>query len=161
MLQFSNLDKVRVMEPETILKNGASPKSQTSRVNKKRIFFAIGACVLVLLCGSCNTSHNAISKNKADIIVGVWKYSPSVTKIITKERFIWTSVVNNKIINSLGGSYTFDGETYTENIEYGTSGKSEYIGTKSTFKVRFEDKKMHIIGTAVIGNIDEVWERVE
>ena len=71
------------MEPETILKNGASPKSQTSRVNKKRIFFAIGACVLVLLCGSCNTSHNAISKNKADMIVGVWKYSPSVTKIIT------------------------------------------------------------------------------
>ena len=153
------------MEPETILKNGASPKSQTSRENKKRIFFAIGACVLVLLCGSCSTSRNAISKNKEDMIVGVWRYAPSeravMTKIITKGHFIWTYVVDNKITNSLGGSYTFDGETYTEYIEYGTPSRSEYIGTNSTFKVSFEDKKMHNIGATVMENIDEVWERVE
>ena len=50
MVQFSNLNSVRVMEPETISKNGASLKSQTSRRNimqKTFLLFAV-FCVCVV-----------------------------------------------------------------------------------------------------------------
>jgi len=49
MLQFSNFGRVRVMEPETISKNGASSKSQTSRGNfliKSAIIFIMAICFL-------------------------------------------------------------------------------------------------------------------
>ena len=146
------------------VKHGASSKSHMSRCHKNWFLGAIVACVLVLCCVSCSASRKSVSENNADQIIGVWKpvsFEAQTIKIITKERFVWVNIRDNRIIFSLGGSYTFDGETYTENIEYGTSNNSRYFGSKSVFQVKFEGNKKYITGGTAIGTINEVWERVE
>jgi hypothetical protein len=162
------------MEPDTIVKNGASLKSHTSRVNnnrftvtmKKSFLGVIVACVAILFC-SCGSSKSLVnSGNSSNQLIGVWKnVTPDaieMIKTITKERWIWIYTHEGKIVYSLGGSYTFDGETYTENIEYGTPNMdSYYFGEKTIFKVKFEGNKMYTAGRNQKETYDQVWELVE
>ena len=133
---------------------------------KKCVLGVIVACVAILFC-SCGSSKSLVnSGNKSKQLIGVWKnVTPGnfqMIKIITKERWIWTYTRDEKIIYSLGGSYTFDGKTYTEIIEYGTPNmESYYFGEKSVFKVKFEGNKMYIVGGNRKETYDQVWERVE
>ena len=109
--------------------------------------------------------------NNPDQIIGVWKFvsSPSmmarieIVKIITKGYFVCMHITNNGIVTSFGGPCTFDGETYIENIMFGTQNRND-IGRTGTFKIKFEDKKMYLSG--LVSGPDrvpfsEVWERVE
>jgi len=63
---------------------------------------------------------------------------------------------------SRSGTLKFDGETYTESIEFGTQNQSPFFGEKAVCKIRFEDNKMYVSGV-IANNIsyNEVWERVE
>ena len=109
--------------------------------------------------------------NNTDQIIGVWKsVSPPLTvegeekiKIITKDRFIWTHAIDGVIAYSLGGSYSFDGENYIENIKFGTGNQRSAFGRKVIYKVRFEGEKMYIIGGYENDSrvFNEIWERVE
>ncbi len=138
---------------------------------KKKSWITV-ACfaTLFLACVSFKTHTNSV--NNIDQIIGVWKIvSPELSgegeqeniKIITKDRFIWTHTINSMIIFSLGGTYSFDGETYTEIIKFGTPNQRTAFGKKVVYKVRFEDKKMHIIGGYENDHrvFNEIWERIE
>ena len=167
MLQYGrNLSGV--MEQETISKNGASLKSQMSRGNKKRVLGIAIACFSILLCASFTFKSHVNSENDTKQIIGVWKVSTDQygggerIKIITKTRFIWTHTVNGLIVSSGAGTYTFDGENYTENIESGTQNMSSFFGKKAVVKVRFEGEKMYYTGLlAESVPLNETWERVE
>ena len=153
------------MEQETISKNGASSKSQMSRGNKKRIFGISIACVAILFCVSFTFKSQVNSENDAEQIIGVWKVhqqNGEMIKIITKSRFVWTWTSNNVIIASSGGTYIFDGETYTENIEFGTQNQSSLNGKKVAVKVRFDGKMLYASGQLAENRpLNEVWERIE
>jgi hypothetical protein len=116
----------------------------------KKIFLgAIVACVAILFCVSSSFKSPTNSENNTDQIIGVWKLISTETgprggegiKIITKSHFLWTHSINNTIVSSAGGTYTFDGETYTENIEFGMQGMSNFFGKKAVIKVLFEGKR--------------------
>ena len=168
MLQYSNLN--RVMEPETISKNGASPKSQKSRKNPhffNVLFFlviAIGIGIIV------NAQVPSTRSNNKDKIIGVWKFSHpdyNILNIITKgyDVIIWFDSSGKEIDSSHGGSYTFDGETCIGTTQFGTKHWQSRIGEIGVLKVRFENNYMYTTGkvthNGVETNIKEVWERIE
>ena len=171
MLQY-NRNLSRVMEQETISKNWANSKSQMSRGNfLRKVFFALFFASIVFSgCGGSSGKPSVSCEKQTDQIIGVWKLISTDTgprggegiKIITKGHFLWTHAINNTIVSSAGGTYTFDGETYTENIEFGTQGMSNFLGKKGVIKVRFEGNKLYYTGLlAESVPFNEVWERME
>ena len=134
--------------------------SKNRLILKKVILFSFFVCFSLLL----QAQMKSVSENKADQIIGVWRpdsFEDQTIKIITQDRFVWLRIRDNSIISSLGGSYTFDGETYIENIEYGTPNMdSGYFGSKSVFQVRFEGYKKYITGIGALETFNEVWVRV-
>jgi len=137
----------------------------------KRSFSVITVvCVAILVCNCASFRTQTKSNNNTDQIIGVWKMvSPGwpvgeVRKIITKGHFLLIlTMPDNTIGASFGGTYSFDGETYIENIEFGTQNRISNIGRKGVLKVKFEDNKMFSAGQLEEGRFlyDEVWERVE
>ena len=137
----------------------------------KKIFFGVTvAFIAILFCVSSSFKSPENSVTNTDQIIGVWKMSSTDrgemrgerVKIITKGHFIWTHTFNNEVVASAGGTYTFDGETYTENIEFGTKDMSAFLSKKAVVKIRFEGKKMNYTGIlAERVPLNEVWERVE
>jgi len=116
------------------------------------------------------TEDKAVPVNNDERIIGVWKMIyPEVSgkngmekiKIITKEQYVWLRIQNNQVVEASGGTYTFDGETFTENVKYGSPNMSIYPGKKAIVKVRFEDNKIHTSGQIEMLFLNEVWERVE
>ena len=161
VLEAANQVKNSAMEAENHVKRGASSKCLISRGNRK-LFILFILLVGAFVFSTCEKNK----ENNPNQFIGVWKnITPDaieMIKIITKERWIWTYTHENKIVYSLGGSYTFDGETYTESIEYGTPNmNSYYLGDKSIFKAKFEGNKMYIVGGNQKETYDQVWERVE
>jgi len=112
------------------------------------------------------------AKNNTDQLIGVWKFVSStspmsanieIVKIITKGYFVCIHIRDNVITTSFGGTCSLDGETYIENILFGTQNRGD-IGRTGTFKIKFEDKKMYLSGLVSGFNrvpFSEVWERVE
>ncbi|MDR1116161.1 MAG: hypothetical protein LBL33_08470 [Tannerella sp.] len=138
---------------------------------RKRFIFVAIACIASLFCVSFSFKTQKNSLNNTDQIIGVWQIvSPALIgegqekiKIITKERFIWTHSINGEIMMSLGGTYSFDGDIYTENIKFGTSNQRIAFGKKFINKIRFENNKMYTSGGYENDPriFNEIWERVE
>jgi hypothetical protein len=138
---------------------------------KKNTIFSVFICIMALFFITVlSTSSVQAQSEKTNPAVGVWKLVyPAVgtegnqakVKIITEEHFIWTHTYDNVIAFSLGGTCSYDGETYTEEVRYGTTNMRNLIGGKALYKVQFEDGKMHCIGTFGPEEIDEIWERVK
>ena len=156
----------KVMEPKTIhQKNGATSKSHTSR----GILWIVTACVLVLFFGSCRASQRAICSTNQ--IEGVWRLvalgvpeNVETKKIITNGRFVLIMTIDNLVASSFGGTYTFDGETYTEFITFGTPNRVANIGRTGVLNVRFEGNRKYVQGLVDGGMripFSEVWERVD
>jgi len=129
----------------------------------------------ILFLGSCGSSKVA-KKDSSDLqgkMIGTWKCVdpsyPYLTQIkqINETHFIWVTyhIATDIVGRGAGGTCSFEGNTYTENIEYSVlDGMKEYIGTKAVYDVRFEkeDKIMYIMGK--IDNdwfIMEKWEKIE
>ncbi|MDR2148396.1 MAG: hypothetical protein LBE91_18290 [Tannerella sp.] len=139
---------------------------------KKRSFWIALACIVALSCVSISFTESKPKVNPRQI-VGVWKIVyPQMQevngermekiKIITKKRFVWILTSNHRVLGELGGTYTFDGETYTEHIEYGlTSMNPHYFGSSVALKVSFKNNKMYASGQFGNEVYDEIWERVE
>ena len=163
------------MDARDHFKNGASSKSLMSRRNNKlkimlktKSFFVTIACITILFCASCASvsfKSQVNSPNDTEQIIGVWKVNQAygeMIKIITESHFVWTWTLNNIIIASSGGTYTFDGVTYTEYIEFGTQNQSSLNGKKAVVKVRFDGKMLFATGLLDENRpLNEVWERIE
>ncbi len=138
---------------------------------KKNTIFSVFICIMALFFITVLSASSVQAQSeKTNPAVGVWKLVyPAVgtagnqakVKIITEEHFIWTHTYNNVIVRSLGGTCSFDGEFYTEEVKYGIESMKSLIGGKAIYKVQFEDGKMHCIGTFGPEKIDEIWERVK
>jgi len=124
--------------------------------------------ILIAIIGFGFSIHSQVpnSSNKTDQIIGVWKLplndpSLEIKCIITKGYWLTIYVRDNIITSSIGGTYTFDGETYKNIILFGTQGTDG--NRRGTWKVRFEGNKMHLNGTISTSNQNyyEIWERVE
>jgi len=114
--------------------------------------------------------NKTTSENKDERIIGVWKMVyPELSgengmekiKIITKDRFMWTRTYNNQYVEVSGGTYTFDGETYTESVKYELPNMSKNVEKKAIVKVQFEGNKMLTSGQVENLLLNEIWERVE
>lgn len=84
-------------------------------------------------------------------------------KLITDNSFQWASydASTKKIMESAGGSYTLEGDSYTEMLEYGFN-MDTYVGTKSAFKIKVENDMLFLSGKLSTGYpIEEVWQRVK
>jgi hypothetical protein len=84
-------------------------------------------------------------------------------KLITENSFQWTSydASTKRITSSAGGSYTLEGDSYTEMLEYGFN-MEPYVGTLSIFKIEVEDDMLFITGKLSTGYlVEEVWQRVK
>ena len=63
-----------------------------------------------------------------------------------------------KVVFHHGGSYTLNGDTYVEKVEFANESTADLVGAKHTFRVRGEGEKLTQIG---VGNPwKEEWTRV-
>ena len=139
---------------------------------------------LVCLCGLSLLfiSHNSPEPDTSSLkskLEGVWKkltytdiyeivheWKREKYKFISKERFAWMDFdkETGQVFGTGGGTYTFDGKTYTENLEYYLQ-DSTVIGTTITFTAEFDQGKWYHKGTFHTPNgdieINEVWEKVQ
>jgi len=99
-------------------------------------------------------------------------------KHITPTHFTWLSFdTKTDMLNGAGGgTYQYDGKTYTENIEFFYPTGSSLLGQSIPFSVHFEDGKWHHTGyiqnpeidpeqAEVIATdsskVDEIWEKIK
>jgi hypothetical protein len=85
-------------------------------------------------------------------------------KFITQNSFVWIQYLKrNKIVrNSIGGTYTFNGNIYVENINFVGLGSIESLGASNAFKVKIIEDKMYLSGKLSTGVfVDEIWQRLD
>lgn len=119
-------------------------------------------------------------KKSSDSILGTWqlasyKYGTTQSgftdvskslphlKLITDTHFTWTTfdTYSHKVISSAGGTYTLEGNTYIESIDFGF-GMDSYLGQKQTFTVKVEGNMFFMSGSLSDGyKIEEIWQRVK
>lgn len=148
----------------------------------KKILLILTTFSLLIICSSFSGEFTEKSSKKKNVpdITGTWKieaYRHNISanefttwpesapeiKFITEKSFCWVSYNANtkKLTSSAGGSYTLEGDQYTESIEYGLNMDS-YLGTKSTFTIKIEGDMMFISGSLSSGQrIEEIWHRVK
>lgn len=100
--------------------------------------------------------------NSSSAFVTVPAEGPHI-KLITEKSFQWAyyNASTKTVMESAGGSYTLDGDSYTEMIEYGYN-MEKYVGTKSVFTVKLENDMLFITGKLSTGYpVEEVWQRVK
>jgi hypothetical protein len=110
-------------------------------------------------------------------IIGAWRCVRSVhggvkekvedvvfIKYITKTSFTWvSSSKETQIVRSaMGGTCSYDGKIYVENIAFIGPGMTRFLNKKHTFNVDITGSKMHLYGTMSDKvYIDEIWVRVD
>lgn len=85
-------------------------------------------------------------------------------KFITPTHFVWTHFdpKTKKISNSMGGTYTYEGDTYTETPQFAYEGMETYLGKPQKFTVKIEGDKLTQSGALSDGmKIQEIWKRVK
>ena len=84
-------------------------------------------------------------------------------ELITPGHFTWLhySSDDKTVFDSAGGTYDFDGENLTINVEYGGKGMIPYIG-KSTYKIKFKGDQMFLSGSLFPTGLklEEVWKKL-
>jgi len=138
---------------------------------KKNAFFSTFIFIIALLfVTALSASSVQAQSQKTNPAVGVWKLvypevgtmgNQTKKKIITEGHFIWVHTFDNVVAYSLGGICSYDGETYTETVQYRSPNMEDYIGEKAVYKLEFKDGKMYCSGTFGPEKIYEIWERVE
>jgi hypothetical protein len=79
--------------------------------------------------------------------------------ITVKHWTITQSDEAGKVVFHHGGTYTIDGDEYTETVKYANESTAELIGKSFKFKIKLEGDKYNQIG---VGNpYTEVWRRAK
>jgi hypothetical protein len=88
-------------------------------------------------------------------------------KVINQDHFIWVSYVKESRlpVTTAGGTYTLEGDTYKEQVEFGRFGSPELqktVGKEQVFKVEVDGDTLVLTGTLSNGQeLHEVWRRVK
>lgn len=83
-------------------------------------------------------------------------------QLITDDYFTWVHLdsATKKIYASASGRYTYDGNNFVVNVDYGL-GIDSYLGVQSKYTVKVEDNLYFLSGELVDGFIiEEIWERI-
>ena len=110
-------------------------------------------------------------------LVGTWKLASAkyggqettlpqtatTLKHITPTHYVWlTHDEDGTITRGAGGTYTFEGDEFTQIGMFGVAGSFPLLKGKNTYKCKVDGNKWHHTGTLTNGlTIDEVWERLE
>ncbi len=137
--------------------------------------------VLAAMIASCSAPEKetpVLTKTPAQELEGVWKMTygkftyPDMVieitdsrsiKILVGGRFALGNQETDSTLTAGGGTYEYDGQTYTENIEYFTV--PSLVGQSVKFDIRLEEGKWSHTGS-IPGDdgdvmLEEVWEGVE
>jgi WD40 domain-containing protein len=82
-------------------------------------------------------------------------------KLITGTHFTWIvyEAGSRKVLHTAGGTYSLQGDTYTEQIEFAGDGMTDDVGKPQLFKIWLDGDKLHQSGQLSDGTrIEEVWE---
>jgi hypothetical protein len=150
-------------------------------MKKVVLLIALVAVTLITLLNTGATSNKkAGASKKPNQIMGTWqlslyKYGSGTTdfteaspnagriKLITDTHFTWVHFdkSTNIIHSSAGGTYSLEGNTYTESIDYGLAMDS-YLGNKPVYNIKVEGDNLFLTGELVSGyKIEEVWQRIK
>ena len=141
-------------------------------------------CVLLLYFTNCTgpkpSDEPVVEENPADKLEGVWvlksatmttadtsttstEFDNPSYKILSGSHWAFGYQVNDSTIMAGGGTFTYDGETYSETIEY--HAVSGVVGQTINFDLELEGNTWHHVGTITDGDqettLDETWEKVE
>ncbi len=137
---------------------------------------------LALVIAGCSAPQQEAPeemKTPAQELEGVWKMTygkftypadsvvevtdSRAVKILVGGRFAHGNQDTDSTVMAGGGTYEYDGQTYTENIEYFTI--PSLVGQSIKFDIRLEEGKWYHSGTIPDDDgdlkVEEVWERVE
>jgi hypothetical protein len=143
------------------------------RFNPVRVLAAVAALALTT---SASLAGDTKTPGKDNKLVGAWKLVSAKyggkeqtiqgthLKHVTPSHFIWVTLdKDGQIRESLGGSYTVDGDKYAESPEYGFGAiVAAFKGKTQAFTWKVEGSKWHHTGKLSTGlAIEEVWEQVE
>jgi hypothetical protein len=136
----------------------------------KSIFCAV---LMLLALQSC------IWKNPSSKILGTWQLM-NFQYADQKKTVMPDSIRRIKIINathfnmvqymtipkivqaSAGGSYKYDGENYSEIINWADASVAKYLNKEQKFKVKIVDNKLFLSGQLSSGEkIEEEWIKIE
>ncbi|GAB3900400.1 hypothetical protein [Spirosoma agri] len=103
-------------------------------------------------------------------IVGVWALVNKVTdtpisgsrlKFILDNRWSLTQAdtTTGAVIYHHGGSYTYDGKIYTEQVEFANPNTASYVRSTAKFTVQIDDTIMTLIG--IDNPWNEIWVRLK
>lgn len=132
---------------------------------------------IIVLLFLISIQLSSFSQDCKKEIIGAWRCVNSVhggvkaqiknvyfVKYISKTSFSWisSSKETNIIRSAMGGTCTYDGKTYIENIAYIGPDMIRFLGKKHVFKVDIKGNKMHISGTMSDKvYIEEDWVRID
>jgi len=150
-------------------------------MKKSSILIVLAMVAVIALLATCaTTGKKEISVERTNSLLGTWElklykygssnsaFTPASTvtgrfKMITDTHFMWVSYdkTSKIVLSSAGGTYTLEGDKYTESIDFGL-GMNSYLGTKPTYTIKTEGDKLFLTGNLTEGyQIEEVWERVK
>ena len=128
--------------------------------------------LLTCLHAGMSQDEEPQSDTSATGIVGVWRLVAKNgqpvegyrhIKIITETRFLWLRyTLEGVVFQSMGGTYTLEGMSYTEFIEITTPNLISYKGVSATNMIEIKDNKLIQKGTiSGMDMLDEIWERID
>lgn len=144
------------------------------------LIILIAVMAITLMTVGATSNQKEKSQSETNPILGTWqlslyKYGSGTSvfqeanpneghiKLITDTYFTW--VAFNKatqiIYSSAGGTYTLNGDNYTESIEFGL-GMDNYLQKKATYTFKIEGDNLFITGNLAENlMIEEVWKRIK
>ena len=153
-------------------------QNSKQRARWKTLLFVPLTAFLLFAYSQSGMSQN--EKQQTDVpnnsIVGTWKLLERSAKpvenylqikMITETQFSWTIyTLQGIMMSSAGGTYTLEGNVYTEFLKATSPNMKSYLDSKGVFTVEIKDNKLYQKGTleGTFGNItiiDEVWERLD
>jgi hypothetical protein len=138
---------------------------------KRYLFPGLMILLLVLCLGCASRTYDLVgawemvSSNGEPPPAAGERASPDnvMTKILTDGHFAFGGTTPGGGVWAGGGRYLFDGETYTEIIEYHSL--PELVGLSLEFQCRLEDDLWYHSGRFQVDGqwirIDEIWRRIE
>lgn len=147
---------------------------------KKSLAITISVALLAIAMLTISASSSEKTQKNIASIQGTWelvsyKYGSSVSgfmdvrdnirrlKVINETHFIWVhyDTISGKISSSAGGSYTMNGDAYSEFLEFGLA-MDPYIKQSHNYTVKIEGDLQFLSGPLTPDyKIEEIWKRVK
>jgi hypothetical protein len=128
---------------------------------------------MVALVAAFGAAPGAGGNQERNKLEGTWEHTfanePRLRqiKVINQDHFIWVTYDKESRVpvTAAGGTYTLEGDTYKERVEFGRFGTRELqdvVGKEQTFRIKLEGDTLTLTGTLSNGQeLREVWKRVK